>query len=357
MPTALLERDSPADQQSLRLKRFLMAGSTYVLGLSVLALCAWLGLLPWRNWCEIAGAFAVVNLVFFAVFASGWNRRFADPSLTAFQLFIAVLQVALILVRGRETQVVAVPFYSVLFVFGMLKLSPRGLMLLALHVAVTYAIAAWIRTQVFAGQLDMRVEALTGVLVVASAVWFGAAVGYIAKLRGRLRDTVRELERIAVRDELTGLWNRRHLEHLLNKEVQRSTRGQTALCVALADIDHFKTINDRFGHAVGDEALKHVAEAMQASLRSGDELGRWGGEEFVFLLPATDLANALLCAERMRAAVSSRLLAAPEHLNLSVSIGIAAWRPGESASDVLVRADRAMYRAKEEGRDRVCTAD
>ena len=143
MPHDPLERDSPAEKQSLRFMRFLMAGSTYVLGLSVLGLCVWLGLLPWRNWCEIALAFGAVNVVFFAAFISGWNRRFADPSLTAFQLFLAVLQVALILLRGRDLLVVAVPFYSVLFVFGMLKLSQRGLIVLALHVALTYALAAW----------------------------------------------------------------------------------------------------------------------------------------------------------------------------------------------------------------------
>ena len=357
MPHAPLERDSPDEQQSLRFKRFLMAGSTYVLGLSVLGLCVGFGLLPWRNWCEIAVAFGLVNLVFFAIFVSGWNRRFADPSLTGFQLFVAVLQVALILVRGRELLVVVVPFYSVLFVFGMLRLSQRGLMVLALHVALTYAVAAWARTQVFAGELDMREEALTGVLVVASTLWFAAAAGYISGLRARLRESVRELERIAVRDALTGLWNRRHLEHLLHKEVQRAVRMNSPLCVALADIDHFKSINDRFGHAAGDAALKQVAETLLAALRAGDELGRWGGEEFVFLLPATDLPNARLCAERMREAVAARRLAKPEHLALSVSIGVAALQPGESASALLVRADRAMYRAKEEGRDRVCAAD
>jgi diguanylate cyclase (GGDEF)-like protein len=160
-------------------------------------------------------------------------------------------------------------------------------------------------------------------------------------------------------DGLTGLLNRRSMEELLAAQLQRSRRSAEPFAVLMLDMDHFKAINDRLGHAVGDLALKHAATELAAALRKVDRLGRFGGEEFVALLPGITLAEAQAVAERLRAQIAALPLAHPGgSVVLSVSIGLAAWQgEDEDLSRLLVRADQALYRAKQGGRDRVESDD
>jgi diguanylate cyclase (GGDEF)-like protein len=166
---------------------------------------------------------------------------------------------------------------------------------------------------------------------------------------------VAELRHRSRHDGLTGMLNRRGTEELLAEQLQRSLRSGEPFVVMMLDLDHFKSINDRLGHAGGDLALQHAAAVLHAALRKVDRLGRFGGEEFLALLPAITLAEAQGVAERLR----TQLAAAPlEHAGavvpLSVSIGLAAWDgAAEDLSRLLVRADRALYLAKRNGRDRV----
>lgn len=333
--------------------RFLSASATYVIGLAILALCAQLGMLSWARWGIIAAAFGVINAVFLVVFLTRANRRFADPSLTLPQVLVACSMVPLILLMGPRLNLVAVPFYSVLFVFAMLKLTSRQLVWMAVYMLTTYAATVALRLRLYAHALEPGEELVTVVLVVASAIWFTGAASYIYRLRSRLKETVAQLAEIAARDALTGLWSRRHVESLLLKEIQRAARSGAPLAVALADLDHFKSINDRFGHAVGDAALQHAGLAIGASLRAGDEIGRWGGEEFVIVLPDANAEQAQACAERLRESLALRTFDAATQPVLTVSVGLAVWSPGESAADLLARADRAMYEAKQAGRNRV----
>ena len=169
---------------------------------------------------------------------------------------------------------------------------------------------------------------------------------------------VTDLQRLSRHDGLTGLLNRRALEEALAAQLQRSRRNGEAFCLLMLDADHFKRINDRFGHAVGDLALKHLSALLRGHMREVDRLARFGGEEFVVLLPGLALADALPVAERLRQAIATEPLAHGDALMaLSVSIGIAEWGgPGEEASSLLVRADAALYQAKQRGRDRVASA-
>jgi diguanylate cyclase (GGDEF)-like protein len=156
-------------------------------------------------------------------------------------------------------------------------------------------------------------------------------------------------------DGLTGALNRRSIEELLAGQLQRSRRSREPFVVLMLDMDHFKAINDRLGHAVGDLALKHAAVQIQGALRKVDSLGRFGGEEFLALLPGITLAEAQTVAERLRAQIATTpLMHADGPVALSVSIGLAAWGgEGEDLSRLIVRADQALYRAKQRGRDRV----
>ena len=164
-----------------------------------------------------------------------------------------------------------------------------------------------------------------------------------------------ELRRMANTDELTGVLNRRRFVELLEHEVERARRYQRSLAMLMLDVDHFKSVNDRFGHGAGDEALRHFAGVGSDSLRDADLFARLGGEEFAALLPETPLERALIVAQRLRLAVAvmpCRWEGAT--INLTVSVGVAILHAVDNpALGILGRADRALYAAKASGRDRV----
>ncbi len=173
-----------------------------------------------------------------------------------------------------------------------------------------------------------------------------------ATLQARVEERTRDLERLAVTDPLTGLGNRRALDEALAEAVREDGAGFSLI---LADIDHFKAINDRHGHAAGDAVLVALAGALGDAARPGDRLGRWGGEEFVILCPATDLTSAQALAESMRLRVAGTEIAGAGRR--TCSFGVAERIAGESVDGLLARADAALYAAKHNGRDRVETAD
>jgi diguanylate cyclase (GGDEF)-like protein len=162
-----------------------------------------------------------------------------------------------------------------------------------------------------------------------------------------------EAQRLATTDDLTGVHNRRHLLALGEHEMRRAQRSRQRLSAIMLDIDHFKTVNDRFGHRAGDEVLRQVAQMCAHQVRAADIVGRYGGEEFVLLLPETDQATALRIAERLgRAVAASAFRAAGETVRITVSMGVAASQElDRELSALLRRADDALYEAKAAGRN------
>lgn len=164
---------------------------------------------------------------------------------------------------------------------------------------------------------------------------------------------LRELEKRANHDQLTGLLNRGCIEERLSSEIKRSNRYENELSVILFDIDHFKQINDQFGHDVGDEVLKQVARRAEASIRAVDLIGRWGGEEFLVILVETDLASAKHVAENIRRLIESDVY--ETNKPVTISAGVACYLRGDSSGSLVKRADIALYKAKEQGRNQVVT--
>lgn len=177
-------------------------------------------------------------------------------------------------------------------------------------------------------------------------------------LQDELKAANEHFRRLSTTDPLTNLYNRRFLTEALGNEIQRAARLRSDLSLLMFDIDHFKRINDAYGHQAGDKVLVAVADALKEGLRTYDIAARYGGEEFVLVLPGTSLSSGRLVAERLREAVQS--LKFPFHkdgLNVTVSVGIATFPTGHIFDvDTLTRcADEALYRAKENGRNRVET--
>ncbi len=166
----------------------------------------------------------------------------------------------------------------------------------------------------------------------------------------------REYKLTATIDELTGLYNRRWLNKMLKRQVKRSQFSNEPLSLLMIDIDHFKKINDDHGHLVGDQVLRIVAQLMVSSVRPTDLVTRYGGEEFVVILPNTDLDGSRIAAERICSMVSAAKMVTAEEVTLpavTVSVGIAQMQSHENMDDLLRDADKALYQAKENGRNRI----
>ncbi len=190
----------------------------------------------------------------------------------------------------------------------------------------------------------------TGLRVVLAGQQYVTGAGIDISTRKALEADLRHQ---ANHDALTGLVNRHHFESALRDELTRSKRYDTPLALIMMDIDRFKTINDRFGHPVGDQVLCRFAEALKDRIRATDTLARWGGEEFMILLPQTDIHSGLLMAEALRTLAAETPMPGPGQITLSAAVTVP--RDGEPEHELLSRLDAGLYRAKRMGRNRVVT--
>lgn len=171
-------------------------------------------------------------------------------------------------------------------------------------------------------------------------------------------DLAETMKRLATLDVLTGIYNRRGFEDGAERAIRNAQRQGQPLAVVVADIDSFKAINDRYGHGVGDRALRHFARRLERLVRRGDLIGRIGGEEFAILLVNARAQNALEVVERIRRDIAAMPVDGPHRIVMTASFGVTGLRPGDiSLASLLARADRALYRSKLEGRDRVTSAE
>ena len=356
---------SPQAARRIRLRGQVVAMLSYVADLLILSLYALLGTVTWN----VVGVYLLIALASSAFFStivmSGLSERFKpDPSMTyPHMTSCGVLQLGLMVFVPQLTFIFLINMF-IIFLFGLIRFSRRGILIgwVLVTIASFIVLSAHEKLPV---ALNNRSEVLLLWLFFVMAVTrFFFTSEYVSGLREALRKrnselhvTLTKIENMARHDELTQVFNRKHFMELLREEETRANRTQRGFCVALFDLDKFKSINDRFGHLVGDAALKGFAHVVQKSLRDTDRFARYGGEDFVMLLPETAAEQAVIPLERVRANTEQHDWSqAHAQLQVTVSIGVAAWRPGESLEVLLDRADQAMYRAKEHGRNRVQAA-
>ncbi|MGH6647649.1 GGDEF domain-containing protein [Aquabacterium sp.] len=307
------------------------------------------------------GYISVALCVFYPLVRSGITRSWPDPGLVAPQILWASGAMIISYAVAPVVRSVAFQTLCLIQVFGFLSLRPK---VAAWTGGLTTAmlIAAWVAMTVLGlSDADPRAEALkiagscfVLVLMTIQSRSFGLMRERAFHAKQSLAAAAEELRRITVRDGLTGLYNRGHMQERLQAEVQRAQLNGHHFSVALIDLDHFKAINDHHGHAVGDEVLVNFALQGGAVLRETDVIGRWGGEEFLVLMPETEEANQAQIAmtrlrEQLRSTQVSRSL--PD-LRVNFSCGVATWSARDSIEQVIERADQALYRAKSGGRDR-----
>ena len=180
----------------------------------------------------------------------------------------------------------------------------------------------------------------------------------ILKLEEQLMHARHQMEVLAMHDGLTDLFNRRAIEEHAEAEFSKAIRKDRPLSIILLDIDHFKNVNDQYGHKVGDTTLQHVEKILSDGIRTDDRVGRWGGEEFIVILPETELESALVVAERLRVRTAEAAIPLENEATLSVhiSLGVAcANGQFKSLANFIDAADQALYQAKQTGRNKVCT--
>lgn len=247
----------------------------------------------------------------------------------------------------------------VVVVFCTFALRPRQTLALAFGGLLGMGATMWWHQAHDPLHYPPAVESVTFAIMAACSLAVTFLTGEMTKLRRRLTrqreelgaalDTIRTLATV---DELTSLANRRHMNEVLANEERRHPAAGT-ICIALLDIDHFKQINDRHGHAAGDAVLRSFAATLRAAVRDGDVVARWGGEEFLMMLPNTGAEQAAALLERIRLDVAALAVPGLDGLRVAFSGGLCVRGAGESFADTINRADKALYRAKSAGRDRV----
>src|SRR5262245_53029399 len=347
-----LSSDAARGEKAMRVGGLLMGAGTALLVCLSLLVCAFLDFLPWDVAIESTAGVVGLGVAFYVLVRTGLNRRFSDPSLTTEQVAAAILFLAYIMYHAEMVRDALTLFYPVIMLYGALRLSAArlaGLSILALVAHGAMLHLSYLRDQEY---MDFEAAVTEFAMLMVTLPWFAAMGGFVNHLRTRLAESNRQLESalerigdIAIRDELTGTYNRRFLMESLARELARAGRTGGRLSVCLIDVDHFKAVNDTLGHAAGDNVLRQVAAIAGRDLRGIDVFGRFGGEEFLLILPDTDRAGAKVAAERIRAAVAAET-------QVTVTIGVAQYA-ADGAAAVLARADQALYRGKAAGRNTV----
>jgi diguanylate cyclase (GGDEF)-like protein len=308
----------------------------------------------------LAAVMAGTVLTFYLLIRSGLNKRFAEPTMTFPQGLVAQTLVGGAYALTGPMHVGNLMLFGLVMTFGMFDMQVRHARVMALYTIVVAGCAmlyGWRHDPLL---YPARLEIIFFILAVTVLSAISQLSVVLTTMRARLKQQKNELEQalahiheLATHDELTGLSNRRHILDLLEQHAVRHKRGGPAFYVVMADLDHFKRINDTHGHGVGDDALKSFARQAQAQLRNTDIIGRWGGEEFLLLMPETPPGDPNVGLERLRSNLaSSEASEQVQGLRVQFSAGMARYREGEAIGDTIERADRAVYAAKAGGRNR-----
>lgn len=347
-----------------RIKMVVAVGVSYFCDTALLALFWLAGVIDANIPMIYLGLGLVHVLLFTTLHWFGISDRAENPHLTSWQMVLSISIQLTMIVLAPQIKAFFLAIIFIIYGFGTLRLKLRDAILVWLLTSVAIAI-----TIQYVGNVIVHDAGSTTPLH-GFAIWFSFALillrtmllGYygshmrdrMLQLNSRLTEHVESSEERAIRDELTGALNRHALMPLINEYLQLSQRKGMPCTIALLDIDHFKSVNDHFGHLAGDNALIFLVAFINRYTRISDKVGRFGGEEFLILMPATPLDEGAQLAERLRAGLA---LAPLDHivpeLHLTISIGVTNIGPQDTFERIIERVDSCLYQAKNEGRNRV----
>jgi diguanylate cyclase len=342
-----------------------MIGASCVIDAGVLLLYAQAGTIP----VTIAPAYAACGLVMSAAFLVlselGFNDRFKDHYLVAPQSTAFMLIAVAFIYLAPEVGGLFLCTLFIVFSFSSLRSTPRQTIQIWTAMTIGLAVLFLLTDKPISfphdGQLERFASLLALVLAIGRCMFLGIFSSsmkqslYQSGLK--LKEAYKRIEELAELDELTGSYNRRCIMRMLDEEIARAARSGASCSIALIDLDWFKRINDAFGHPTGDEVLRTFAITMYANLRNSDRFGRYGGEEFLLVLPDLDADGAVRALDRLRAIISDLDWSAfSPGMKVTISAGVATLKPNETPDTFLARADSALYAAKARGRNRITSA-
>ena len=348
-------------KQRIRIRRFLLSSVVFLFGIISILFLSFTDRVSGTTALALSLGMVGSCLAFYITLRSKFNLRFKEPALTVPQVLVAMTWICFTYANTEAAHASTLILFALVMVFGIFVMNPRSSV-----IAACYAIILLAGVIVYKVLTDPKiylwdVELVSFLMFSATMAAITSLSQQLAIMRNRLKAQKQELEqavshiqKIAAYDELTGLINRRRMTEVLAEHSRNNSRQTEGFAIAMLDLDHFKSINDKYGHAVGDLVLSNFGQAARQVLRDIDILSRWGGEEFLLLMPKTNSGHPNTGIERLRAylaciQVSSKL---PD-LRISFSVGFTCYEAGESIYDTIKRADTALYQAKAQGRN--CT--
>ena len=333
----------------------------YIVSLAMLWTEAQLGVAPVRPVAWLTAAALLGSAVAYAVIRANVRLRLPAPLINIAQSIWAMACVVCAYALLGPMRAVTLSILVVVLVFGGFSATTRQLRAICATTIVLLGLTMALMARAEPDRyppVEEVVNFVTGSAMLVAVAFLAELLSRLRrqlKLRGReLADALARIQDMATHDELTRLANRRHMSQALRDETGRRDRSGEALCVAVIDLDHFKAVNDTLGHAAGDLVLQQFAQRAQACVRQGDVLARWGGEEFLLVMPDTRLDAALVALARLR-----ERLARPEPwtacpaARVTFSAGLTLQRHPQTLEAAVHAADEALYRAKAAGRDRI----
>jgi diguanylate cyclase (GGDEF)-like protein len=342
-----------------------MIGVSYVIDALVLLIYAQAGTIP----ATIGPAYAGCGLVLVAstivLSEFGFNERFKDHYLVAPQSIVCMAIVLAFTYIAPEAGVLFLCSLFVVFSFSSLRTTPRQTAIvwtaMAFSLAGLFLLTDKPISMPHGSHLERFATMTVFILTIGRCMFIGMFSStmrqslYMNSLK--LKEAYTRIEELAELDELTGSFNRRCIMRMLDEEIARARRIETPCSIALIDLDWFKHVNDAYGHPTGDEVLRAFAITVFANVRTIDRFGRYGGEEFLLVLPDTSTDGAMPFLERLREIIADLDWSAfSPGMRVTISAGVATLKPDETPDTFLARADRALYTAKARGRNRVASA-
>ncbi|MBN1364479.1 MAG: GGDEF domain-containing protein [Syntrophaceae bacterium] len=357
---SIIPKNDP--RQALRLRRFFISFGVYILiNLPLCYLAYQAGIVSLKIICWQLGIMLIFNVLLYVTFRTGLNKQMKDPSLTSVQICIASLMVMFAIFFILEARGILLSLYILILLFGIFHLDTRQFLYVSAFILLTYGIDIFLLQIFYSQEIKLKTEVLQWFALAVILISVSFLGGNISALRRelssskkKLRSSMLKIQEMAIHDDLTGFYNRRHIMELVESEKNRSVRTGSVFSLAMMDLDKFKNINDTFGHQTGDNVLVMFSTIIRSVLRRTDFCGRYGGEEFLVLLTETDIQEAKVFAERARTRVEKSMF--PDlgrHSRITVSIGLAEHQTNEDIDKTISRADEALYQAKKNGRNRV----
>lgn len=345
--------------QRLRIMRSLLSDSVFVVCVGLIAYAIFFDIMDPHEGAILISAIVVSCAGFYLALRSGFNLRFADPALTLPQTLAAITLIAGAYGTTNASHGGTLMLLALVLVFGIFSMNPRRARISGVYTVFIMGVVMLYKNWTAPLTYPAKVEWMYFVFVLTVVPTITTLSSQLSTMRQRLKDQKTDLgkalERIrdlATRDELTGLINRRQMNQVLADHAALDKRSMVEFSVVVLDLDFFKRVNDTYGHRVGDEVLRTFAAEARRVLRETDVIARWGGEEFLLMMPEVPPGAPAIGIERLHSALAALQISdtVPE-LRISFSAGITTYRSGELIDEAIERADQGLYQAKASGRN------